>query len=158
MKKLTLILGLMISVGLLFSSCKKSTDEEEILDPAPNGTGSYSMTFDGNTFSTLQDELNMVYGVIAFAGLDHNNNEFVITLSNVPSIGSTINICHEEDCGENPFGLIYMADEGNFYTAYEGTVSRPSEKKIEISGKLTGFGGEFHDFSLTININVILVR
>lgn len=158
MKKLTLILGLMISVGLLFSSCKKSTDDEETPDPTPTGTGSYSMTLDGNTFNTLQDELNMVYGVIAIAGVDHNNNEFVITLSNVPSTGSTISICHEEDCGENPFGLIYMGDDGNFLTAYEGTVRRPSEKKIEVSGKLTGFDGEFHDFSLTININVILER
>ena len=155
MKKLTFIFAMIISTALLFSSCKKAVDDV-ITDPAANGTGSYSMTIDGNTFTTLTDEVNMVINIVALAGKDHNGVEFVLTLTNVPAIGQTVNICHEDDCGENPFGILYMGDNGNMYTSYEGTVKRTAEKKIETSGKLMGLDGTFHEFSLTINLNVII--
>ena len=156
MKKLTFIFAMIISTALLFSSCKKAVDDV-VTEPAANGTGSYSMTIDGNTFTTLTDELNMVINIVALAGKDHNGVEFVLTLTNVPAIGQTVNICHEDDCGETPFGLLFMADEGaTSYTSYEGTVKRTAEKKIEASGKLLGLDGTFHEFSLTINLNVII--
>ncbi len=118
MKKLTLIFGMIISVAVLFSSCKKAVDDV-VTDPAANGTGSYSMTIDGNTFSTLTDEVNMVLNVVAFTGKDQNGVEFVLTLSNVPAIGITETICYEEECGETPFGLLFMGDGGTIYTSYE---------------------------------------
>jgi len=155
MKKITLILTMVISVAILFTSCKKAV-EEVVTDPATNGTGSYSMTIDGATFTTLDDEVNMVVSIIALAGKDQNNVGFVMTLTNVPAIGHTVNICTEDDCGDTPFGLLFMSDSGLSYVGSTGTVSRPSEKKVEASGTLIGSDGEEHTFSLTINLNVII--
>jgi len=155
MKKLTFIIAMVISTAVLFSSCKKAVDDV-VTDPAANGTGSYAMTIDGKTFTTLTDEVNMVLKIVALAGKDHNGVEFVLTLSNVPAIGQTANFCHEDDCGETPVGILYMGDNGTMYTSYEGTVKRSSEKKIEASGKLLGSDGAFHEFSLTINLNVFI--
>jgi len=155
MKKMTLIFGMIISVALLFTSCTKAVVDDIVTDPAPNGTGSYSMTIDGNTFTTLQDELNMALGIVAFAGTDYNGVDFVITMANIPSIGNTETFCIE-GCGEDVFTFLYMGDDGVAYVLNEGTITRTTEKKIEMSGKLMGFDEELHDFSLTINLNIIV--
>jgi len=156
MKKINLILVILVSVAVLFSSCKKT---EENLEPAADGTGSYSMTIDGNTFSNLKDELNMVLGVIAFGGVHENGVEFSVMITAVPSVGETISICNTDCPDEYHFSLIYIGDVNNavnMMVAYDGTVKRTANKKVEINGNLIGMDDSMHPFSLTININRLL--
>jgi len=153
MKKVNLIFAMLISAALVFTSCTKETNLTP--DAGTDGQGSYSLTIDGVTYTKQSDAINMALGIAIIPGIDNNGNGFTFTVTNPPSVGGSANICHE-DCPENSVGVLFMGEDGVMYTNWDGTVSRPSLKKIELSGNLLGGDGEIHPFTCTINLNVIV--
>lgn len=159
MKKANLLLSMILIFTISFTGCKKTT--EEAIFPGTDigdGTGSYSLTIDGTTYTTLESEITMVYDVIVLAGKDNNNLGFSFTVTNIPAVGSSIPICFE-DCGENDASILMMSDGTLNYVAQSGTISRTADKKVEISGTLISITDYVTvvNFSMTININSIIV-
>lgn len=153
MKKINLVFSVLLAVAIMFGSCKKDDN-----DPDPgNDMGSYTMTLDGNTFSTLEAEINMLNNGLSIAGLDHNASSFSFTLGNIPAVGVTEDICHENCPGDN-VGLLFMGDIAVALVGWDGTVKRTAEKKIEINGRLASADGTLYDFSATINVHQIISK
>lgn len=153
MKKINLIFSVLLTVAIMFGSCKKDDN-----DPDPgNDMGSYSMTLDGNTFTTLEAEINMLNNGLAVAGLDQNGSSFTFTLAYIPAVGVTADICHE-NCPDDNVALLFMGDIAVALVGWDGTVKRTAEKKIEINGRLASTDGTLYDFSATINVHQILAK
>ena len=153
MKKISLVFSVMLAVAIMFGSCKKDDN-----DPDPGtDTGSYTMTLDGNTFTTLEAEINMLNNGLAIAGLDQNSSSFTFTLGNIPAVGVTEDICHE-NCPDDNVGLLFMGDIAVALVGWDGTVKRTAEKKIEIDGRLASADGTLYDFSATINVHQIISK
>jgi len=153
MKKVNLIFVMLVSVALVFTSCSKETSLTP--DAGTDGQGSYTLTIDGNTYTKQSDAINMALGIAIIPGIDNNGNGFTFTVTNPPSVGGSTAICHE-DCGDDAVGILFMGENQIMYTSWDGTVSRPSLKKIELSGNLMGVDGVTHPFTCTINLNMIV--
>jgi len=153
MKNISLVFSVLLAVVIMFGSCKKDNNNP---DPV-NDMGSYSITLDGNTFTSLEAEINILNNGLAISGLDQNESSFSFTLGNIPAIGVTAIICHE-DCPDDNVGLLYMGDVAIALAGWDGTVKRTAEKKIEINGRLAGADGTIYNFSATINVHQIISK
>jgi hypothetical protein len=139
-------IAMLLSIfSIVVSSCGK--DEVE---PEAETTGSFTMTYDGVTYTGAeQNSLILSFGTIAAAGTAGDG--FLLTVIGVGDDGTTTNIVPNESSVMLDFGAV-VGSEG--FVAQSGTIKRTG-KKIEVNAK--GISTDLTEKSLSATIVVTKV-
>lgn len=121
MKRVSLFLFV---ITMITVSCSKDKDNKT--DPDPATTSSFTMTYDGITYTEAEaNSLSLVGGNIAVAGT--TGDGYLLTIGGIGADGTTTNICTDPDACDHLCTL--MLDFGaavgmEGYLATSGTVKR----------------------------------
>lgn len=153
MKKLLLAL---LALSIITVSCSKKTDDP--VTPEPELTASFSMTYNGVTYTEFNpNSMSLISNIMAIEGT--TGDGFLLSIFGVAPDGSTVDICVDPSACEVlrhvtlDFGTA-VGMEG--FVATSGTIKRTGNK-IEVQA--VGLGTtdlETKTLTATIEANVVI--
>ncbi len=143
MKSLKFLFVLLISLSILSTGCKKDDDPT---DPVNNYKGSFNVSINGESYSTLKSDIvEMEEGVTFFAD-DKKGGQFQIAIPNTPAVGETVTITF--NAGEDATTVMVANGPIDGYVtliAGAGTVYHQSDNKYELENIILFGGTNFAD-------------
>ena len=170
MRNFRLLMVMLMTIGLLASSCSKKDDDGggDPVDPPVTFKGKCNVTIGGNNYSKLafdviesndaEDGKNDV-GCVLEGGFSQGNpqisgNNFVLAIDNIPEIGETATFTDTPEDDDTAILIIGSPVEGHtHYMTVSGTVTRTSKDKYTIDAVVTSIPS-FDNFTLTGTIEV----
>ncbi len=139
MKNLKIAFALLVSVSLLFSACKKSEDSPA--DPGVTYKGSFDVSINGVSYSTLKSDIYEVEEGVTFYADDKKGGQFQIAIPNVPAVGATATLSLDAPNGATTVMVASGPIEGIVtLVAGAGTVYHESADKYVLEN-IVLFGG-----------------
>lgn len=137
MKHFKLLFVLLIGLGLMFTSCKKTEEQqtEDLMEEILDVKGSIDLDVAGTTYDKLFS--SVVYAesdkMVSFWAYELNSEDsFVVTFGEVPEVGATANIDLQDD---NTITLLVMGSflGGDGYFATSGSIQRVSTDEYQLN-------------------------
>lgn len=141
MKNFKLFFLVLLSLGILSTSCKKTEEQqtEDLVNTILDVKGSIDLKVGSVTYNKLFS--SVVYAesdkMVSFWAYDTNSEDsFILTFGEVPAVGATGTIDLESDNGMTLM-IVGSFQEDSGYIAQSGTISRVSTDKYDINVVMT---------------------